>query len=333
PGGGVDDNLYRSRIYDGKVDANPAEAAAREASEEGSRPPPPDPGPGAAIGATRDQSVTSKPELLELDDVPLGKQPVPMPKYAGGGGAPVRDSGGAHDPGPTSIGVRAPEAGPRPAPEGAAPVVSAAARHGRADPAQRRFAGTVVGREVTEEPDPPPLLLRLLMRVVIGVALFLFVAMAREFGSGEVDRQLAGWDRGGAYEDAIGEAEPVDDGEDVARDSEREPRRAARDSAPIDRGPPALKWLESELHQVSSGDKDGVRALVKKLKRAGALEVYMGRVMRNGPLHLCGELIVELPDDRARRQSVLRAYAEYRAAYGVLGGVAEPEGRYLRVMP
>jgi hypothetical protein len=59
----------------------------------------------------------------------------------------------------------------------------------------------------------------------------------------------------------------------------------------------------------------------------------MGKIVRNGPLEFCGELIVELPADAARRLRVVGAYQEYRASYGMLGAVAEPRGRYLRVLP
>jgi hypothetical protein len=99
------------------------------------------------------------------------------------------------------------------------------------------------------------------------------------------------------------------------------PRPDARPAdGPVTYGPRALPWLASDLHQVTSGDKDRARALVQRYKRAGASEVYMGNVMRSGMVQIAGELIIELPAGEAARKAVQAEHRRVRES--VFGGFA-----------
>jgi hypothetical protein len=201
----------------------------------------------------------------------------------------------------------------------------------------RRPAGQAAPRIVRSRHDAQSsVLLRLLLRVVLGMALFLFVVAVRQLGGGDdVQRELATWDE--AIEDTeVGDApEPTAEELQESMRRQRSEHLARAADEKIEPGPPALRWLESDRNQVSSGDKDGVRALAGSLKRAGAVEVYVGRVDRSGFGQVCGELVVEMPEDASKRQAVLKAYTEYRRgkAGGFGGKVRDPGRRYMRIYP
>ena len=175
--------------------------------------------------------------------------------------------------------------------------------------------GLHFGREFRVEDDEAPAMLRLLLRVGLGISLFVILTTARHcsvIDSG-IEDAMAEW----------GEqpSEPLTTG------VQRPPPVAGG------YGPPALEWLESELHQFSSGDKDRARSVARRYKKAGAVEVYVGSIMQSGPLHFAGELIVELPRDPIARRAVLAEHQ--RVLESSFGGFAprasDPGGPVLHV--
>jgi hypothetical protein len=220
---------------------------------------------------------------------------------------------------------------PLSAPAGAAPALEAPAEHARASAAPRMTAkpaavggparapiqnvGVHLGREAAAD-DEPPALLRFALRAGLGLSLFVILTTVRHCRAidSDVHDALAAW--GVQPQDEIAAAEP---GEAAGR--------------PATYGPPALPWLASDLHQVSSADKDRVVSLVKRFKRAGATEVYMGNIMRSGVVQIAGELIIELPSDEQARAAVLAEHE--RVLESSFGGFApkgaDPDGPVLRL--
>lgn len=153
----------------------------------------------------------------------------------------------------------------------------------------------------------PPFVLRLGLRLMLGGSLFLLLTSVRHchLMPTDVEDALAQWNA-----PASGVASGV----------------AAL-------GPIALDWLESDLHQVTNGDKDRARGIAERLKAAGAVEVYVGQIMNAGSIQLAGELLVELPQDEAKRKAVLEEHAELMS--GDFSGIAiapqDAEGSVLRV--
>jgi hypothetical protein len=187
-------------------------------------------------------------------------------------GAPA--SAGAHEP---ALASAPPGTGAQPSLR-AKPSAQAVVR-----PAfQPRPIGVVVRREADPE---PPLLLRIGLRLAAGLALFLMYAALRSAFDGGVKEALAEWSAPASTVPAPAVA--------------REPRPVGG------YGPRALEWMESDLHQFTSGDKDAVGNKVRAYKAAGAIEVYVGTLMRSGPAELAGELIIELPSDPQGRKAVL----------------------------
>jgi hypothetical protein len=175
--------------------------------------------------------------------------------------------------------------------------------------------GLHIGRELRAEDDEPPAMLRLLVRVGLGISLFVILTTVRQCSvvDSGIEDALAEW--------GVQPSEPLAPG-------------VQRESAPAGGyGPPALQWMESELHQFSSGDKDRARSVARRYKKAGAVEVYVGSIMQSGPLHFAGELIVELPHDPGARSAVLAEHQ--RVLESSFGGFAprasDPGGPVLRV--
>jgi hypothetical protein len=166
-----------------------------------------------------------------------------------------------------------------------------------------------------EADDEPPALLRFALRAGLGISLFVILTTVRHcrvFDS-EVEDALAEW------------------GEQPSQELAGGPRGAA---PPADGyGPPALDWMESELHQFSSGDKDRARSVARRYKKAGAVQVYVGSIVQSGPIHFAGELIVELPTDPVARKAVLAEHQRVlEASFGGFAPAAsDPGGPVLRV--
>jgi hypothetical protein len=179
-------------------------------------------------------------------------------------------------------------------------------------PASTYQVGTIAGLEV--ERSEPPALLRVLLRVGIGVSLFLIFATLRHCRMFErdVDKALAHWE------------EPAASSEPGASKSAH-----AADWA----GPVATEWMATDLHQFSNGDKDKVQDLVRRFLRAGAIEVRVGHISHSGLVQIGAELLVQLPDDGAKRKAVLAEYERFLDS--TFGGMAappkDPGGDTLRV--
>jgi hypothetical protein len=171
--------------------------------------------------------------------------------------------------------------------------------------------GLIAGRELDRDEASP--LLHWILRVGIGLSLFVIVTTARHCRSFEtgVDDALARWNQRGAHHGA----------------------RAAAGEASGAHGPSALAWLEPDLHLVSSGDKDRVRSLARRFEAAGAAGVFVGTISTMGMTKVAGELIVQLPADPAARKAVLDVYDQFLAASfgGVAVAGAEPQGDVLRI--
>jgi hypothetical protein len=177
---------------------------------------------------------------------------------------------------------------------------------GSAARAPARNIGVRIGRELAADHDEPPAVLRYALRIGLGLSLFVILTTVRQCRvvDSDVHDALAQWGVQPTSEIAAPEADQAAAG-------------------PVEYGPRALPWLESDLHQVSSADKDRVRGLVKRYKRAGATEVYMGNIMRSGVVQIAGELIIELPSEGQARAAVIAEHE--RVLEGSFGGFA-PEG-------
>jgi hypothetical protein len=180
-----------------------------------------------------------------------------------------------------------------------------------AEPAVRRVApavGTATAGEPVDEPSP---WLRWAVRVGIGLSLFVILNTARRAFETGVDDALARWSAPATVATAS----------------------AAGAQANGAHGPDALTWLEPDLHLVSSGDKDRVRALAGRFVAAGAPGVFVGTISSMGMTKVAGELIVQLPAEPTARKAVLDVYDQFLAASfgGVAVGGAEPEGDVLRI--
>ena len=178
-------------------------------------------------------------------------------------------------------------------------------------PGHASAVGLVAGRELArDEPSP---LLRWMIRVGLGLSLFVIVTTARHCHAIEtgVDDALARWTGPGTSASEHASAPGVD----------------------TSLGPAALPWLEPDLHLVSNGDKDRVRGLAQRFTAAGALGVYVGTITKMGMTEVAGELIVQLPADPATRKAVLTVYDDFLASSfgGVAVAGAEPTGDLLRV--
>ncbi len=151
------------------------------------------------------------------------------------------------------------------------------------------------------------MLLRLALRLVLGGSLFLMLTSIRHCHvmPTDVEDALAAWNAPGSS--------------------------TAAGAAAL--GPIALDWFASDLHQVTNGDKDRARSIAERLKAAGAVEVYVGSIMKVGAVQMAGELLVELPHDEAKRKAVLDEHALLLAA--TFGGIPVapqvPDGSVLRV--
>lgn len=166
-----------------------------------------------------------------------------------------------------------------------------------------------------EVDDESPALLRFALRAGLGLSLFVILTTVRHcrvFDSG-IEDALAGW------------------GEQPGQ----ELTGGARGAVPAagGYGPPAFDWMESELHQFSSGDKDRARLVARRYKKAGAVQVYVGSIVQSGPIHFAGELIVELPTDPVARKAVLAEHQRVlEASFGGFAPAAsDPGGPVLRV--
>ncbi|HMJ10596.1 MAG TPA: hypothetical protein VK524_04270 [Polyangiaceae bacterium] len=171
--------------------------------------------------------------------------------------------------------------------------------------------GLVAGRELAT--DEPSELLRWVMRVGIGLSLFVILTTVRHCRSFEtgVEQTLARWNQPGEHGGVPANG-------------------AAADGA---YGPDALAWLEPDLHLVSSGDKDRVRTLARNFLAAGAAGVFVGTISPMGMTQVAGELIVQLPADPAARKAVLDVHDQFLASSfgGVAVAGAKPEGDLLHI--
>ena len=238
------------------------------------------------------------------------------PEVASPGSAPLPPASGSHGASPPFARPRA-SAAPQ-----AGLELDSAARV--AAPAASRAAVPVIAPQAVAhygqvEPEAPPLILRLGLRLGIGLSLFMIVTALRGALDRDVKAALFEWQDDQPAEHQLGAV-----------------RVAAKPPSAAGMGPPALEWMESELNQFINPDKDAVRRRVKKFLAAGALEVYVGKIMPSGPMRIGSELIVELPSDATKRNAVIAV--QDGAARSILGGFAagtstDPGGKLFRVPP
>jgi len=182
-----------------------------------------------------------------------------------------------------------------------------------ASPASRPF----VQRVAVEERPEPSLVLRWLLRLGLGVSLFLVFSTVRHCRAvdRDIDRALAGW-------------------EAPSPDSAERPPEGAGANAELDAAAPiASEWVKSDLHQFGNGDKDRVTALVHRFIAAGAVQVRIGHIMRSGLVQIGNELLIELPSDADKRKAILAEYDRFmQSTFGSFAAKAkDPGGRMLRV--
>lgn len=196
------------------------------------------------------------------------------------------------------------------------PAIATRARapSGPALGARHVAVGHAVGREAFAE---PPMALRLALRVGLGLSLFMIVTALRSALDSDVNEARAAWN----------------DSPGSERTSETVFAPPRRPSSGVKHGPRALEWMSSNLHQFTNPDKDAVRSRVNAYLAAGAVDVYVGNIVRSGPVQIAGELIVELPGDPTQRKAVLAEHQ--RVISATFGGFAarleDPGGAVLRV--
>lgn len=170
--------------------------------------------------------------------------------------------------------------------------------------------GVAYGQEAGGE---LPLPLRIGLRIALGAMLFVMIAALRHsrLFDREVDRALAQWGSGTA-------AAPAED--EPAREHESATGNEAL-------GPIAHDWVESELHVFTNGDKDRVRNLIQRLDQAGATEVHVAKIMRNGMVQIAAELVVLLPADQTKRKAVFGEYEKFlRGTFGDFVAAPKDDG-------
>ncbi|MGD8860678.1 MAG: hypothetical protein PVI30_11770 [Myxococcales bacterium] len=254
----------------------------------------------------------------------------PPPHVSAGGGGGLEIDSEAPRPArrgqPAAVGVG--EGAPAGPSAGAAAVAGAGGllpftvqSHSR-PPAARVAAPPGVGpmTRPAADDEEPPYVLRLALRAVIGLSLFLLMTTGRQcraFGN-EVDEELAAWP-GYVGPDGALEAAEI---EGVSTDSVH--------------GPEAAAWLEHPRHTMQNPDKDAVRGLVRSLKQAGAQGVYVGDIQPSGLFQVGSVLVVELPGERGARRAVLDAWAAYlkaRSGGALEPRVEDPRGNIMRISP
>jgi hypothetical protein len=170
--------------------------------------------------------------------------------------------------------------------------------------------GAVHGSEASGDLPMP---LRIGVRIALGAMLFVVVAAVRHCHvfNRDVDRALSQWSSSSSAEP--GGDEPA---------SKRAPATGNEALGPI-----ARDWMESDLHVFTNGDKDRVRNLIQRLDEAGAAEVRVAKIMRNGMVQVAAELVVVLPGDAAKRKAVLGAYESFlRGTFGDLVAAPKDDG-------
>lgn len=197
------------------------------------------------------------------------------------------------------------------------PSTAPAAQEDRGRPASLtpHPLGNVIGRELAR--DEPSALLRLLVRVGIGVSLFVIVATVRHVRVFDraVDQALASWN-------------------DPASGEPTTTSQAPKPTLDLDNtGPDALSWMDSDLHQFTDGDKDRVRDLVRRFRASGARAVRVNRIMHSGAVQIAAELVVTMPEERAARNAVLGEYHHFlQGTFGEFAAAPQdPGGDLLRV--
>ena len=154
--------------------------------------------------------------------------------------------------------------------------------------------------------------LRIGMRIALGAMLFVMIVALRHCHvfDRDVDRALAQW------------------GSALAPSPRREPGAQARAATGNEAlGPIAHDWMESELHVFTNGDKDRVRNLIQRLDEAGAAEVRVAHIMRNGMVQIAAELVVVLPADQAKRKAVFGEYEKFlRGTFGDFVAAPKDDG-------
>jgi hypothetical protein len=141
-----------------------------------------------------------------------------------------------------------------------------------------------------DETPERPIVLKLALRVGLGIAGFVLITAVRQcdpFGE-SVHDLLAEWD-GRAFDE---------DGPTVAGSASRH-------------GPPALEWMLSDLNQFNNPDKDLIRGMVQRYLKAGALGVYVTDISRDMFGSRASGIIVELPENGPSRDDVFAAHASF----------------------
>lgn len=141
----------------------------------------------------------------------------------------------------------------------------------------------------SDDEESLPLPFRIVLRVVVGVAMFAVLMTLRQCDAtgGDVEKTIAAWDQA-----------------DFGRD-----RREV-----------ALDWMSHNNHMFVDPDKDRVGSLIQRLLDAGAVQVYATELVQAGPTWISRAILVEMPQERDKRRAVLwtiqghgREGAEYEA--------------------
>lgn len=79
----------------------------------------------------------------------------------------------------------------------------------------------------------------------------------------------------------------------------------------------ARKWLteNDEKHVLWKGDRTAITGLVNDLYEAGAVQVYVVEISREGDVEIAANFVAELPGDAAKRLQVLATHNAFWKKY------------------
>jgi hypothetical protein len=171
-------------------------------------------------------------------------------------------------------------------------------------------AGGVYGQDVARGALPLPL--RIGARIALGAILFVAISALRHCQTFDrsIESALARWSSA--------------DGKHAAQTGEHAQALLTGNEA---LGPLAHDWMASDLHVFTTADKDRVTNMILRFEQAGAVEVHVSRITKNGVVQVAAELAVVLPRDPTTRKAVFAVYEAFlRGTFGDMVAAPKDDG-------